>query len=89
MADSDQRTISQNPSSSGGEGGLFGNASAAIGDVGLGNSSAELGDTITNLADRFSFAGPTINKTDYMKLAIALGGVLVVYGVLKKLKVFK
>lgn len=38
----DQRQISQTPSSSGGEGGIFGNASAAIGDV-----SASIGGAST------------------------------------------
>lgn len=49
-------------SSSGGEGGLFGNASASVGDVGIGTSAAESGDVNTRSTKMYSFAGPTINR---------------------------
>ena len=58
----DNRQISQAPSSSGGEGGIFGNASAAIGDIGLGTSSAALGDTNFDTTRYFNFSAPVVNK---------------------------
>lgn len=71
----DDRQISQNPSSSGGQGGLFGNASAAIGDVGIGTSSATSGDATSSVSKQFSFAGPVVNKVPewvtYAGLALA------------------
>lgn len=44
----DNRAITQAPSSSGGEGGIFGNASAAIGDVSASIGGAETGDIFTS-----------------------------------------
>ena len=70
----DARQITQQPSSSGGSGGIFGNASAAIGDIGIGSSSAELGDTNLNMQRDFSFAAPVVNNANNNQLLI-VGGI--------------
>ena len=59
----DDRKQDQTSSSSGGEGGLFGNASANLGDVGFGNSSATSGDAFSSINKDFTISGPTINKS--------------------------
>lgn len=50
------------PSSSGGQGGIFGNASAAIGDLGLGNSEASTGDIAASISKYLNIAAPVQNK---------------------------
>tara|TARA_R110000772_G_scaffold264301_2_gene384777 strand:+ start:3032 stop:3301 length:270 start_codon:yes stop_codon:yes gene_type:complete len=66
MAESNNKDMtgdqSATSSSSGGEGGLFGNASASLGDVGIGTSAAESGDVNDKSTRNFSFAGPVVNQ---------------------------
>lgn len=72
----DEREISQTSASSGGSGGLFGNASANLGDVGLGTSSATSGDIKSTFDQSFSFAGPVVNKSPWWLVpAVAAAGV--------------
>lgn len=83
MAESNQKDMtgdqSATSSSSGGEGGLFGNASASLGDVGIGTSAAESGDVNTRSTRTFSFAGPTKNKgvdSTLVIIGLVIGAVL-------------
>lgn len=83
----DGRQISQTPSSSGGTGGIFGNASAAIGDVGVGTSAAEVGDTTFNTRRDFNFSGPVVNRDNNQQLIILGAFVLGGFFLAKKMKV--
>ena len=83
----DARQITQQPSSSGGSGGIFGNLSAAVGDIGIGSSSAEMGDTNLNTRRDFNLAGPVVtnqkNDSTVLVVGLLIAGVIVA----KKLKV--
>ena len=83
----DARQITQAPSSSGGSGGIFGNASAAIGDIGIGSSSAEMGDTIFDTNRNFNFSGPTVTNRKNDNALLIAGVLLLGYIAAKKLKV--
>jgi|GEM_PF-3445776 len=77
-------------SSSGGSGGIFGNASASasIGDVGLGNSEASTGDVRqTNRRNSFR-AAPVFNNANNMQLVIVAVAALAGLYVAKKTGVF-
>lgn len=70
-------------SSSGGSGGIFGNASASLGDVGIGTSSATSGNIGAVSFGGMSYS-PGISQKEMITYGLAGVALLAVYALIKK-----
>ncbi len=57
-----------------------------IGAGGISSPSSAASSQETNTSKTFTFGAPQINKTDYVKLALLVGGGVIAYALFKKIK---